>query len=146
MTMKLERMIVLVVDDDDVVRKIVIEHLTSFGFKNFLEARDGAEAFRYVVDQIQRIDLIISDWEMPRTDGLTFLRAVRAHKHRANTPFIMVTSQQSQERMKISNAKKHQVNSYIVKPFRGDVLREKVFQVLFEAEANKTDEEKKEAG
>jgi DNA-binding response OmpR family regulator len=131
--MKLERMVVLVVDDDDVVRKIVIEHLTSFGFKVFLEARDGAEAFRYVVDQIQRIDLIISDWEMPRTDGLTFLRAVRAHKHRSETPFIMVTSQQSQERMKISSAKKHNVNSYIVKPFRGEVLREKVFQVLFAA-------------
>lgn len=133
-TMKLERMIVLVVDDDEVVRKIVIEHLTSFGFKNFLEAKDGTEAFRYVVDQIQRIDLIISDWEMPRTDGLTFLRAVRGHKHRADTPFIMVTSQQSQERMKISSAKKHLVNSYIVKPFRGEVLREKVFQVLFEAQ------------
>ena len=145
MTMKLERMIVLVVDDDEVVRKIVIEHLTSFGFKNFLEARDGAEAFRFVVDQIQRIDLIISDWEMPRTDGLTFLRAVRAHKHRAETPFIMITSQQSQERMKISSAKKHLVNSYIVKPFRGEILREKVFQVLFEAEAKNKDADKKEA-
>ena len=131
--MKLERMVVLVVDDDEVVRKIVIEHLTSFGFKVFLEAKDGAEAFRFVVDQIQRIGLIISDWEMPRTDGLTFLRAVRAHKHRSETPFIMVTSQQSQERMKISSAKKHMVNSYIVKPFRGEVLREKVFQVLFQA-------------
>lgn len=145
MTMKLERMIVLVADDDEVVRKIVIEHLTSFGFKNFLEARDGAEAFRFVVDQIQRIDLIISDWEMPRTDGLTFLRAVRAHKHRAETPFIMITSQQSQERMKISSAKKHLVNSYIVKPFRGEILREKVFQVLFEAEAKNREADKKEA-
>ncbi|MEZ0393004.1 MAG: response regulator [Pseudobdellovibrionaceae bacterium] len=132
--MKLERMIILVVDDDDVVRKIIIEHLMSFGFKHFLEANDGTEAFRFVVDQIQRLDLIISDWEMPRTDGLTFLRAVRAHKHRADTPFIMVTSQQSQERQKISSAKQHHVDSYIVKPFRGETLREKVFQVLFAAE------------
>ncbi len=137
---KLDHMIVLVVDDDDIVRKIIVEHLSSFGFRHFLEARDGSEAFRFVVDRIQRIDMIISDWEMPRTDGLTFLRAVRAHKHREDTPFIMVTSQQSHERMKISNAKKHQVDSYIVKPFRGDTLREKVFQVLFAAE------EKKKAG
>lgn len=129
--LKIERLTVLVVDDDDVIRKIIIEHLMSFGFKNFLEAHDGTEAFRHIVDQIQRIDLIISDWEMPRTDGLTFLRAVRAHKHRAETPFIMVTSQQTDERMKISNAKKHHVDSYIVKPFRGETLREKVFQVLF---------------
>ncbi len=140
--MKLDRMVVLVVDDDDIVRKIIIEHLTSFGFKVFLEARDGAEAFRFVVDQIQRIDLIISDWEMPRTDGLTFLRAVRAHKQRGNTPFILVTSQQSQERMKISSAKKHHVDSYIVKPFRGEVLREKVYQVLFSTSTPNSDDDK----
>lgn len=129
-TPKVDRMVVLVVDDDEVVRKIIVEHMTAFGFKHFLEAKDGTEAFRFIVDQIQRIDLIISDWEMPRTDGLTLLRAVRAQKHRADTPFIMVTSQQTEERAKISNAKKHHVDSYIVKPFRGDILRDKVFQVL----------------
>ena len=132
--LKLEHLVVLVVDDDEIVRKIMVEHLTSLGFKHFLEASDGTEAFKFIVDRIQRIDLIISDWEMPRTDGLTFLRAVRAHKHRDDTPFIMVTSQQSHERMKISSAKKHNVDSYIVKPFRGETLREKVFQVLFAAE------------
>ena len=55
--LKLEQMIVLVVDDDEVVRKIIVEHLTSFGFKHFLEAKDGAEAFRFVVDRIQRIGI-----------------------------------------------------------------------------------------
>lgn len=128
--LKFERMIALVVDDDDVVRKIIVEHLTSFGFKQFIEAKDGTEAFRFIIDQIQRIDLIISDWEMPRTDGLTFLRAVRAQKHRQETPFIMVTAQQTEERTKISQAKMNRVDSYIVKPFRGETLREKVFQVL----------------
>lgn len=134
---KLEQIVVLVVDDDDIVRKLLVEYLISFGFKHFLEARDGTEAFRFVVDRIQRIDLIISDWEMPRTDGLTFLRAVREQKHREGLPFIMVTSQQSHEREKISNARQYQVDSYIVKPFRGETLREKVFQVLFSKEAKK---------
>ena len=137
---KLERLIVLVFDDDEVVRKLIIEHLMSFGVKTFLEANDGTEAFRFIVDPLQRIDLIISDWEMPRTDGLTFLRAVRASKYKNNTPFIMVTSQQSHERMKITEAKVHHVDAYIVKPFRGDILREKVLQVLIafeERESNK---------
>lgn len=133
-TMKVDRLIVLVVDDDAVIRKIIVEFLTSFGFKNFIEAQDGTEAFRMIVDQMQRIDLIISDWEMPRTDGLTFLRGVRAQKHRFDTPFIMITSQQSDERNKILSAKKHNVDAYIVKPFRGETLREKIFQVLFAAE------------
>lgn len=134
---KLEHLVVLVADDDEVVRKLIVEYLTSFGFKHFLEASDGSEAFRYIVDRIQRIDLVISDWEMPRTDGLTFLRAVREQKHREGLPFIMVTSQQSHERDKISHARKHQVDSYIVKPFRGETLREKVFQVLLSTDAKK---------
>lgn len=135
--LKLDRVFILIVDDDEVIRRIIIEHLVSFGFKNFIEARDGAEAIRHVVDQTQRIDLVISDWDMPRADGLTFLRAIRSYKHRTETPFIMITAQQTNERTKIAMAKKHDVDSYIVKPFRGDVLREKVFAVLFAAEEKK---------
>ncbi|MES2803784.1 MAG: response regulator [Bdellovibrionota bacterium] len=126
----ISRMTIMIVDDDDEVRGIVKDYLTMFGFRTFIEARDGAEAYRYVLDTIQRIDLIISDWEMPRTDGLSLLKAVRAHNSRYSTPFIMITSQQSQERMKITNAKRHAIDSYIIKPFRSDILREKVFQAL----------------
>lgn len=135
--LKLERLIVMVVDDDEVVRKIIVEHMQGFGFKNFIEAKDGAEAYRFIQDPIQRLDLILCDWEMPRTDGLTLLRALRANKSKADVPFIMITSQQSQERMKISKARVHEVSSYIVKPFRGEVLKEKVFSVLLEYEKQK---------
>lgn len=124
------RMTIMIVDDDDEVRGIIKDYLTMFGFRSFIEARDGAEAYRFVLDTIQRIDLIISDWEMPRTDGLSLLKAVRAHNSRHTTPFIMVTSQQPQERVKITQAKRHAIDCYIVKPFRSDILREKVFQAL----------------
>jgi len=127
---QMEKMVILIVDDDSEIRMIIKNYLLHFGFKNFLEAKDGAEAYRFVLDSIQRIDLIISDWEMPLTDGLALLRAVRKHTHRSNTPFIMVTSQQSQERLKISNAKKAQVDCYIIKPFRAEVLKDKVWTAL----------------
>jgi two-component system chemotaxis response regulator CheY len=129
-TLKLERYSILVVDDDTAVREIIVEYLKQCGFRTFIQARDGAEAYRYIADPVQRIDLIISDWEMPRTDGLTLLRAVRSSRQRAHVPFIMVTSQQSQERLKISKAIEHRVDQYIVKPFRGDILREKVWKAL----------------
>ncbi len=122
--------VILIVDDDEQIREVIKGYLSMFGFVNFIEAQDGSEAYRYVLDTIQRIDLIISDWEMPRTDGLTLLKAVRTHQTRFTTPFIMVTSQQSQERMKISNAKKYAVDCYIIKPFRSEILREKVMQAL----------------
>lgn len=126
----ISRMTIMIVDDDDEVRSIIKDYLTMFGFKIFIEARDGAEAYRFVLDTIQRIDLIISDWEMPRTDGLSLLKAVRAHNARRSTPFIMVTSQQPQERVKITQAKRYAIDCYIVKPFRSDILKQKVFQAL----------------
>lgn len=132
-TVKLALLSVLVVDDDKMIRDIVIQHLRAMGFQKFIEAADGSEAYKILVDGTQRVDLILCDWEMPRTDGLTFLRAVRKSRTRAQTPFIMITSQQSQERMKISKAKKNQVDAYIVKPFRAETLKAKVFQVLFDA-------------
>jgi two-component system chemotaxis response regulator CheY len=132
---KLDSKVILVVDDDSIIQEIIIEYLVTFGFKNFLKAKNGTEAFRYVSDQSQRIDLIISDWDMPETDGITFLKAVRSHKHRFSTPFIMVTAQQTDERTKITSAKQANVNSYIIKPFRGEILREKVFQVIFQIES-----------
>jgi two-component system chemotaxis response regulator CheY len=126
----IDRIQILIVDDDNEVRNVIKNYLIHFGFNSFLEAKDGSEAYRYILDMRQRIDLIISDWEMPKTDGLTLLKAVRCHKQRSETPFIMVTSQQSQERMKITNAKLAEVNGYIVKPFRAEVLKEKVWMVL----------------
>ncbi|MGZ3690252.1 MAG: response regulator [Pseudobdellovibrio sp.] len=125
-----ERTVILIVDDDEETRSVIKNYLMMYGFMNFIEAGDGAQAYGHVLDTIQRIDLIISDWEMPRTDGLALLKAVRGHRTRFATPFIMVTSQQSQERMKINQAKRSLVDYYIVKPFRAEVLREKVFAAL----------------
>jgi two-component system, chemotaxis family, chemotaxis protein CheY len=126
----IDRIQILIVDDDNEVRNVIKNYLIHFGFNSFLEAKDGSEAYRYILDMRQRIDLIISDWEMPKTDGLTLLKAVRRHNQRSHTPFIMVTSQQSQERMKITNAKLAEVSGYIVKPFRAEVLKEKVWMAL----------------
>lgn len=137
-TVKISHLCVLVVDDDKMIRDIVIQHLRAMGFVKFLEASDGSDAYKQLVDPTQRVDLILCDWEMPRTDGLTFLRAVRKNRFRAHTPFIMITSQQSQERMKISKAKKNLVDAYIVKPFRAEILREKVFQVIFDGLEKRT--------
>lgn len=128
--LKINHMTVLVVDDDKMVREIIVQHLKAIGFSKFIEASNGSDAYKTMVDTTARIDLILCDWEMPKTDGITFLRAIRSSRLRSNIPFIMITSQQSEERSKITQAKKHLVDSYIVKPFRAETLREKIFEVL----------------
>lgn len=127
---KIEEVSILVVDDDAMVMSILVEYLKSFGFKKVIQARDGKSAIKFLQDPDRKIDMILSDWEMPNVDGHTLLKAVRNHPTRSATKFLMVTSQNSGERTKIAQAKQLNVDAYIVKPFRGEVLREKIFAVL----------------
>lgn len=125
-----EALSILVVDDDAMVRTILAEYLMSFGFVRIDEAKNGKQAMKMMSYENKFYDLVISDWEMPEVDGLTFLKAMRNDPARSETRFIMVTSQSSQERFKISRAAKSRVDAYIVKPFRGDLLKQKVYEVL----------------
>src|SRR4051812_11215441 len=75
---------ILVVDDDAMVMDIVIEYLRSFGFKQILKAKDGKAALKFVQDPKQRVDVILSDWEMPHMSGHTLLKAVRSHPTKGN--------------------------------------------------------------
>jgi two-component system, chemotaxis family, chemotaxis protein CheY len=121
---------ILVIDDDAMVKSILVEYLQNMGFKSIYAARDSEEALKILQDSKFRIDLIISDWEMPEVTGLTLLKAVRNNPARASTPFMLVTSQRSMERFKISQAKQWAVDSYMIKPFRQEMFRTKVFEVM----------------
>lgn len=121
---------ILLVDDDAMVRSILIEYLAEMGFKKVRIAKTSEEALKLIRDPKFEIDLVISDWEMPRVTGLTLLKAVRGNAHRGNTPFIMVTSQRSMERIKITQAVQWKVNSYIMKPFRQAALKAKIYDVM----------------
>lgn len=131
-TSKIREMTVMVVDDDKLIRDIIVQNLKGIGFLRFIHAANGVEGFKKLKHSKTAISLILCDWDMPVADGLTLLRAVRGEDLYKNTPFIMVTAQQSQERLKISQAAKYNVDAYIVKPFQASVLRKKVIEVLFE--------------
>ncbi len=121
---------ILVVDDDAMVRNILVEYLQAMGFKNIFAAKKSSQALLLLQDNKNRFDLIVSDWEMPEVTGLTLLKAVRNNPTRKDTHFILVTSQRSMERLKISQAAQWAVDSYLVKPFRLELFRKKVYTVL----------------
>src|ERR1700677_3898670 len=127
---ELKQLVFMVVDDDGQVRHILSEYLKSFGIENVLQAKDGMAALKVVQNHGQRIDFIISDWEMTQVDGLILLKAVRNDPTRENVKYIMVSSQSSRERMKISKAAAARVDAYVVKPFRAHVLHEKIQTLL----------------
>lgn len=121
---------ILVVDDDAMVKSILVDYLHAMGFKNVTAAPKSSQALKIIQEGKEQIDLVISDWEMPDVSGLTLLKAVRNHPDRRSTPFILVTSQRSMERFKITQAAQWAVDSYIMKPFRLELLRQKIFEVM----------------
>ncbi len=115
---------VLVVDDSSVMRQIIKNNLKQLGFDNgnLTDAEDGQMGFKKAAEG--GIDLIISDWNMPKMTGIEFLKAVRGDDKTKGTPFLMVTSEADKE--KILEAVQSGVNQYIVKPFNANQLEEKI--------------------
>lgn len=121
---------ILVVDDDAMVRGVVVEYLKELGFSNILEAKNSQHGLKMIQNTKFPLGLVLSDWEMPGVSGLVLLKALRKNPGRKGTRFIMITSQRSMERFKITQAAQWAVNAYIIKPFTCDVLKEKIWQVM----------------
>ncbi|HAU4927756.1 response regulator [Aeromonas hydrophila] len=85
---------ILVVDDSVGIRAAITMTLSSAGFE-VIEAGDG-EAALIELDQ-RRIHLIISDLNMPGMDGMTLLRRVKAQQTTRYLPFIMLTTEDSEQ-------------------------------------------------
>jgi len=117
---------ILVVDDFATMRRIVKNILVQLGFKNIVEADDGTTAVDVL--KSEKIDLIISDWNMPKMTGLDLLKHVRNDAKIAETPFIMVTAEAQQDNIIL--AVKAKVSQYIVKPFTAETLGEKLEKVF----------------
>jgi two-component system chemotaxis response regulator CheY len=117
---------ILIVDDFSTMRKIIRNILTQLGFKNILEADDGTTALEIL--KKEKVDLIISDWNMPKMSGLELLKAVRSDENLKDIPFVMVTAEAQKEN--ILEAIKYKVNQYIVKPFTPETLKEKLEKVF----------------
>src|SRR6478735_8463405 len=73
---KIEALKVLVVDDDQYMRKVVRTMLNAIGVKTVYEAPDGASGLEAI--RRENPDLVIVDWEMPLIDGAQFVRLVRS--------------------------------------------------------------------
>ena len=116
---------ILVVDDFATMRKVVRNLLKQVGYEDIVEAEDGVMALRAL--KSQKIDVIISDWNMPNMTGLELLKAVRSDSELAKTPFLMVTAEALQDN--VVAAVKAGVNDYIVKPFTAEVLNEKIMKI-----------------
>ena len=116
----------LIVDDQQTMRSLVRTGLNQLGITNTREAADGEDALRALI--ARSAHLVISDFNMPKMDGLQLLRAIRSHEPIKGVAFIMLTGRADREL--VQRAAQFGVNNYLVKPFTVATLREKIEQVF----------------
>jgi two-component system chemotaxis response regulator CheY len=116
---------IMLVDDSVTILMSVSAILTKHGF-TVATATDGQDALAKV-GQV-RPNLIISDLNMPRMDGLTFIKEVRGVAGMRFTPILMLTTESEQK--KRQEAKAAGATGWLVKPVTPDALVNVIHQVL----------------
>lgn len=112
----------LVVDDSRPIRRIESEILKELGFETF-DACNGREAIERL-QQIERPDVVLVDWNMPEMDGLEFIKTVRKDARFSGLVILMVTTEIETDQM--LRALSAGADEYLMKPFQKDALIEKL--------------------
>jgi two-component system chemotaxis response regulator CheY len=119
---------VLVVDDSAAIRKILQRVLrqTGMAIGNIYEAGDGQEALQIL--NSQKINLVMTDINMPKMDGIQLLAAIKGVPGWRGIPVVMVTTEGGEA--KVGEAVRLGAAGYVRKPFTADQIKEKLVGVL----------------
>jgi CheY-like chemotaxis protein len=125
----LESLRVLLVDDNQHMRAIVLTVLHGVGVTHIKEARDGSEALELMRDW--PADIAIVDFQMFPIDGVEFTRLVRNSADSANPylPIVMMTGHS--ERSRVMEARDAGVTEFVAKPVTAKAVLDRVQAVIF---------------
>jgi two-component system, chemotaxis family, chemotaxis protein CheY len=115
----------LIVDDSASLRQVVSMTLKAAGYE-VVEACDGKDALAKLDGQ--KLNLIISDVNMPNMDGLTFLKEVKKHPAYRFTPIVMLTTETEQG--KRDQARAAGAKGWVVKPFQPQQMLDAVSKLV----------------
>ncbi len=119
---------VLVVDDSDTMRIIIISALKKLGLTKIKEAFNGKKALAILEEDDGNFDLIISDWNMPGMQGIDLLREIRSHEEYKDLHFLMVTAEKTMTH--VVQAVKMGVSDFLPKPFTSEMLESKIQKIF----------------
>jgi CheY-like chemotaxis protein len=118
---------VLIVDDEEVIRRVVRTHLLKRGYE-VTEARDGEEALRHL--EKEAYDLLICDVMMPRKDGWEVLREVKSDARTRSLPVLLLTGRNQDPDM--AKGRELGATHYMTKPFTKSQLLDAIELVFGE--------------
>lgn len=125
---------VLIVDDEKDVLNALVCLLKSTGmFDQIVTASDGLIAFNKT--QNQNFDLVITDYKMPKMDGMTFIKYLRGSRKSGGpeTKVLFISGHFTQEVVK--QAIKCKVKHFLTKPFGGDAFLKKINEIMRQSQA-----------
>ncbi len=119
---------VLVLEDQEMIRDIVVSTLRAIGFRKIRTASDGQAGLRIVMDD--RPELILCDISMERMDGFQFVEAMHKSGYRdeKRIPTLFLTAHATSEF--VAKARQLHVDAYVVKPVKKDLLEQRIRHVL----------------
>ena len=127
--MQLQDLIVLVVEDDTNVKMTIKYMLEEMGVKEVITFESTINTLKYLDENINKIDIILCDWNMPQKTGLELLREIRQIK--PDMPFVMVTARADKESVML--AKAENITSYVSKPITFNGLQTKIKVIMEKA-------------
>ena len=116
---------ILVVDDEQDIRKIVSFLLKNWGYE-VLTANNGLEGLELLEKEIP--DLILLDVSMPKMTGFQMLEQIRANPRLKDLPVIMLTAHSDTNSIDVSAS--YGILDYITKPFEPYELRERIDAII----------------
>ncbi|MDO8804154.1 MAG: type II/IV secretion system protein [Elusimicrobiota bacterium] len=118
--------VVMIVDDDPIMRMLLKKFIEAAGYQ-VREAADGEEALTAIASGAQP-DLLVTDINMPRLNGLDLVKGVRETLGLLDLPIIMLTTESSDKSQEL--AFKLGADDYIIKPFKGPLVIARITAAL----------------
>lgn len=114
-----DRLKVLVVDDTATSRGLITQSIEEMGISRYSWDKNGADALKTLSTSL--FHLVLSDYNMPKMDGLELLKSMRSSANTKRTGFILITG--TKDPKVISKGRQLGMNNYIEKPFTTAKLR-----------------------
>ncbi len=116
---------IMVVDDSTSIRQVVSMALKGAGYQ-VIEAVDGKDALAKLDGQ--KINLVISDVNMPNMDGITFVKEMKQKPNYKFTPVIMLTTEGAEDKKNAGQAAG--AKAWVVKPFKPEQMLQAVAKLI----------------
>jgi len=104
---------ILIVEDSPTLRRIIMSTLLEAGYAESIESDNGVDALAKIREY--DFDLIITDWDMPRMNGLELVRNLKNNKKCQSIPLVMISTRNDPDDIRL--ARESGVNTYLTKPF-----------------------------